>query len=157
VQIVEAAAPCRYALSSSSARVGSAGGSLAVTLQTLSGCGWTASTDSTWLTVRTGASGNASATIGFAVGAKAGGQRGGHAVIAGEPYVVTQDGASAPGQTPPPAPMPSPAPAPSPPPSSPAPPVTSPPGQGPGDGDGNAGGNEEGGDDKGKGKGKEDG
>src|SRR5262245_30379229 len=106
VQIVEAAAPCRYALSSSAARVGPGGGSLVVTLQTLTGCGWTASTDSGWLTVSTGTSGNASATIGLTAAANAGGERVGRVVIGGQPFVVTQDRAAAPGQAPPPSPPP---------------------------------------------------
>jgi hypothetical protein len=182
VQIVEAAAPCRYTLASATARVGATGGPLAVTLQTLTGCAWTASSDSGWLTLST-TNGNTSATIGLTVAANAGGERVGRALIGGQPYVVTQDAALAPGRTPPPTPPPSPAPtppsspapappaptppstpapappaptpAPSPPPSSPTPPVVSGPGQGD-DGDGNAGGND---DDKGKGKdkGKDDG
>src|SRR5215471_3764160 len=93
VQLVEAAAPCRYALSSSTAQVGYGGGSLAVTLQTLTGCGWTTSSDSSWLIVTTGASGNGSTTIAFAVAANAGGVRVGHALIAGQIFSVTQDAA----------------------------------------------------------------
>jgi Putative binding domain, N-terminal/Viral BACON domain len=145
VQLVQAAAPCRYALNSSAAHVGYGGGSLAVTLQTLSGCGWTTSSDSGWLMVTTGASGNTSATIGFSVSANAGAVRVGHALVGGQSFLVTQD--AAPAATPPPSPSPSP-----------APPAVSDPGHGATDPNGNGNGDKNGGNDKGKdngnGKGK---
>jgi hypothetical protein len=140
VQLVQAAAPCRYALSNSAASVGYGGGSLTVTLQTLSGCGWTTSSDSSWLMVTAGASGNTSAPIGFTVAANAGGVRIGHAFVGGQTFTVTQD--ARPPQTPPSAP-------------SPAPPSVSDPGHGSTDPNGNGKGKDDGKDNgKGKGKGK---
>ncbi|HET9833555.1 MAG TPA: BACON domain-containing protein, partial [Vicinamibacterales bacterium] len=58
VQLSQAAAPCRYALSSSAESVGYAGGTLSVTIQTFTGCGWATSSDSGWLMVTSNASGN---------------------------------------------------------------------------------------------------
>ncbi len=153
VQLVEAAAPCRFALSTSAAEIGSAGGSLAVTLQTLPGCGWTTSTDSGWLAVTSGATGNTSATIALTVAANTGDARVGHIVVGGQSFVVTQD--AAPGQAPTPSPVPTPspppAPTPTPPPAAapaptppPSPPSTSDPahgGSGIGKGNGNGQGN----------------
>src|SRR6185436_15814678 len=113
VQVSQAAAPCRYALNKSSDSAGYAGGTLAVALTTLTGCGWSASSDSGWLAITSNASGNASATIGLSVAANSGAQRIGHALIGGQPYTVTQ--AAAPPPPPPPAPSPSPTPSPPPP------------------------------------------
>jgi hypothetical protein len=99
VQLVEDPA-CSYALSGSAAEIGSGGGSLAVALQTSPGCVWTTSSDSGWLAITTGTSGNTSATIGFSVAANPGSLRVGHALIAGQSYAVTQAAASAPSPSP---------------------------------------------------------
>ena len=143
VQIVEAPA-CSYALSSSAAEIGSAGGSLAVALQTSSGCAWTASSDSGWLAVTTGTSGNTSATIVFSAAANPGSLRVAHALIGGQNYAVTQAAASAPSPSPVPSPTPPPAPVPIPP-STPIPSQPSPQPSDPAHGDnGNGNGNDNG-------------
>ena len=127
---------------------------LTVSLQTLPGCAWSSSIDSGWLAVTSSGSGNASATVGLAVAANAGVTRVGHAVIAGQSFVVTQGAAPAPASTPP---VSSPAP-------SPPPPIASDPGQGSGGDNGNGNRNDQGNDsgngndkgkDNGKGNGKE--
>ena len=51
------------ALSKTSDAVGYAGGTLSLTVTTLTGCGWSTSSDSGWL-VTNNASGNTSATVG---------------------------------------------------------------------------------------------
>jgi hypothetical protein len=126
VQLTQAAAPCRYALSKNVDTAASSGGPLSVAVTTLTGCGWTTSSDSGWLVISSNASGNASATVGLTVAPNGGGQRTGHALIAGQTYTVTQEAASAsppPPSSPAPSPSPTPAPAPAPTPSPPAPPV----------------------------------
>src|SRR5262245_44276582 len=45
LQVSQAAAPCRFTLSSAGGSVGASGGSLTVQLTTLTGCAWTATTD----------------------------------------------------------------------------------------------------------------
>jgi hypothetical protein len=109
VQLSEQAAPCRFSLSSNTSSIGNSGGALAVTVQTLTGCGWSTSSDSGWLVVAN-SSGNSTAVVGFRVAANDGPQRAGHAVIGGQPYTVVQDAgpppAPAPSPTPPPAPVP---------------------------------------------------
>jgi len=118
VQLSEQAAPCRFSLSGSSGSIGSGGGTLAVTIQTLAGCAWSTSSDSSWLVIAN-PNGNSTAVVSARIAANSGPQRVGHAVIGGQPYIVTQDAAAGPSPTP----TPSPAPAPTPPPT-PAPTVT---------------------------------
>jgi len=121
VQLSEQAAPCRFALSSSGNSISSSGGALAVTIQTLTGCGWSTSSDSGWLVI-SNPNGNSTALVSMRVAANTGAQRVGHAVIGGQPYVVTQDAVSGSAPVPTPSPTPAPTPAPSPAPSpSPAP------------------------------------
>jgi hypothetical protein len=117
VQLTQAAAPCRYSLNKTSDLAPYTGGALSVTLTTLSGCGWSTSSDVGWLAVSSNANGSASAVVGFTIGPNTGPQRTGHALIAGLGYTVTQDAAPASAPSPAPAPSPSPAPAPSPAPS----------------------------------------
>jgi len=114
VQLTQAAAPCRFALSKPSDVVPYTGGTLAVTISTLTGCGWSTSSDSPWLAVSSNANGNASAVVGFAVSANPGPERVGHALIGGQSYVVTQGAAPAPPPGPAPSPSPTPTPTPSP-------------------------------------------
>lgn len=117
VQVSQAAAPCRFALSKSSDSAGYTGGTLSVALSTLTGCGWSTSSDSGWLVITSNANGNASATIGLSVAANSGPERVGHTLLGGLSYTVTQGAApppSAPSPTPPPGPSPAPIPTPSP-------------------------------------------
>jgi hypothetical protein len=121
VQLSEQAAPCRFSLSSNTGSIANSGGSLAVTVQTLTGCGWSTSSDSGWLVVAN-PSGNSTAVVGVRIAANNGPQRVGHAVIGGQPYTVVQDAAAT---SPVPAPVPSPTPTPTPMPTPPPPIVPS--------------------------------
>ena len=114
LQLSQEAAPCRFALSSSGDAIGYAGGALSVTVQTFTGCGWSTASDSGWLAVSSNASGNSTAVVGFRVAANPGPVRVGRAVVGGQPYTVTQEGAPAPAPVPAPAPTPTPTPAPTP-------------------------------------------
>jgi uncharacterized protein DUF5666 len=107
VQLIEQAAPCRFSLSSSSSSIGYNGGALAVTVRTLTGCGWSTSSDSGWLVVAN-TSGNSTAVVSFRVAANDGPQPIGHAVVGGQPYAVVQD--AGPGAPPVPSPSPTPSP-----------------------------------------------
>jgi hypothetical protein len=60
VTLSESAAACRFALSRSSDRIGSAGGSVSVGVGTASGCGWAAFSDSGWMAIVSGHSGSTS-------------------------------------------------------------------------------------------------
>ena len=133
--IAQEPAPCRYELSQSNVRVSPAGGSLSVTLSTLPGCTWNASTRASWLRL-VNVSGTGPATVQFETEPNPGVQRTADAIVAGLPFTVAQDAlpptpplVPAPPTTtvPPPASPPAPtAPPPSAPPTTPAPPAPSP-------------------------------
>ena len=113
VQLSQAAAACRFALSRSSDDIGPKGGRLSVDVSTLSGCNWTATSGNNWITVSSGQSGNSNGTVGLTVAANTGASRVGRVNVAGQNYTVVQDAAPAP--LPAPTPSPTPAPAPQPP------------------------------------------
>jgi uncharacterized protein DUF5666/all-beta uncharacterized protein/BACON domain-containing protein len=113
----QAGAPCRYAITRGSDSIGATGGSLSFQLTTLAGCSWTASPDASWITIRSGGTGNASATVSLGIAANAGQSRVGHVNVAGQIYTVNQEAAAplpAPAPSPTPAPTPTPAPSPTP-------------------------------------------
>jgi hypothetical protein len=111
VQLSQQAAACRFSLSSNTGSVGYSGGSLAVTIQTLTGCGWSTSSDSGWLAAAN-SSGNSTGVVSFRVAPNSGPQRVGHAVVGGQPYTVIQDAGPIPVPLPAPTPVPTPAPTP---------------------------------------------
>jgi len=121
VEVKQSGAPCRYSLSRTRDAIGSAGGSVSVSVTTLSGCGWTATSRAPWITVTSGQTGNGNGTVALAITANGSvDQRAGDVDVSGQIFTVGQDGAAAP--APPVAPAPTPAPLPSPSPSpSPAP------------------------------------
>lgn len=117
VQLSQAPAPCRFALSRSNDAIGSGGGQLSVAVSTLSGCSWTATSGNNWIVVSSGQSGNSSGTVGLTVAVNNGSSRVGQVNVAGQNYTVAQDGAPAPPPptpAPPPTPNPTPTPAPGP-------------------------------------------
>jgi hypothetical protein len=127
----QSAAACRYSWNVSSLSVGFDGGLLQASLQTLTGCSWTASGDAAWLRITSGQSGTASGTVSVSADANTGAQRIAHVTAGGQSLTVTQEGAPAPpAPAPPPpsppAPTPTPAPTPPEPPQPPAPPPAPP-------------------------------
>jgi hypothetical protein len=126
VELRQDAAPCRYAIDPQDRRVDHAGGSITVSVETLSGCSWTAASSASWLSVTAGASGNASGTVTLLAAANTGSERVGRATIAGQTFTVVQSAQPPPAPGPPtPSPNPIPAPPPTP---EPAPPPAPPPG-----------------------------
>ena len=124
VAVSQAAAPCTYALGRSQDTIGPAGGSLSVSITTLSGCAWNAATQAPWIAIRSAQNGNASATVALDVAANSvASSRVGEVNIGGQVYSVNQSAAlPPPPPTPTPTPTPpSPAPAPTPAPPTPAP------------------------------------
>ena len=79
---------------------------MTVGLVTLSGCGWSASATDSWLTVVSGATGNANGTVTLRVAANTGSSRVGHATIGGQVFTVSQSGSSGGPEPPAPAPPP---------------------------------------------------
>ena len=63
-----------------------------VHVTTISGCAWTATSNASWLTIRSGASGNGTGDVTFDVAANPGGVRTGTLTIADRTLLVTQQG-----------------------------------------------------------------
>ncbi len=119
VDVNQSAAACRYSWNVSSLSVGFGGGSLQANVQTLTGCNWTASSDSAWLRITSGQSGTANGTVVLSIDANPGPQRIAHVTAGGQSLTVAQDGAPPPAPPaltpPPPTPPAPPTPAPAPP------------------------------------------
>lgn len=84
---------CSYALSSPSETVASGGGSDSVNVIAGSGCSWTSTSNASWLTITSGASGTGNGTVGFTAAAHTGPARSGTLTIAGRTFTVNQGGA----------------------------------------------------------------
>jgi hypothetical protein len=103
----QAAAPCTYSIAPLEASIGAGGGSLSITVTTLTGCPWSSISNAPWIAIFWGASGTASATVELAVGANGGSARNGTVSVAGRTLTARQiNGAAAPPGPPPPAPAP---------------------------------------------------
>ena len=119
ITVAQEAAPCRYDLSSSSARVSAAGGDVAVSVGAVAGCGWTAASEASWVRIVQGR-GTGDGRAEFDVEVNSGGGRTASVSIAGLVFRIEQ--AAAPTTPTPPPPTPTPAPAPTPPAPTPTPP-----------------------------------
>src|SRR5262245_24680183 len=84
--------PCTYVLSATSLNVTSGGGSPTVDVTTGSTCTWTATSNASFITVASGASGTGNGTVTLNVAANAGTTRSGTVTIAGQTVTVTQTG-----------------------------------------------------------------
>lgn len=82
---------CSFSLSSNSQTFGASGGSGTVNVITTSGCGWAASSNASFITVTSGASGTGNGVVGFTVASNTGATRTGTLTIAGQTYTVTQN------------------------------------------------------------------
>jgi len=116
VQVAQDPAPCRFALSANAAHAGADATTVSVTVDTVAGCSWNATSHVVWLTPKP-ANGSGPATIQIAVAANGGSSRAGDVAIGDQSLTVNQDAAPAPPPPPPPAPSPAPTPSPSPSPS----------------------------------------
>jgi Viral BACON domain len=82
---------CSFSLSPSSQSFDSAGGTGTVSVQASSNCSWTATSNVTWISVTSGASGTGNGTVVFQVQANITGQaRTGSLTIAGQTFTVDQ-------------------------------------------------------------------
>lgn len=102
LQLSQAGAPCRYALSRTQDSISAGDGSLSVSVSTTGGCAWTASSSSAWISITSGSTGNGPGTVSLRVAANTGPQRVGQVNVAGETYTVTQAAASGGNPGPPP-------------------------------------------------------
>ncbi|HNG32164.1 MAG TPA: BACON domain-containing carbohydrate-binding protein [Blastocatellia bacterium] len=91
--VTQSAAGCTYSLSPTGRSHSVSGGTDSVTVNTGSGCAWTAVSNAGWLTITAGASGNGSGTVNYSVAANPGtSSRAGTLTIAGQTFNVFQSG-----------------------------------------------------------------
>jgi hypothetical protein len=88
--VVQDPAPCRYTVSPTSTAVSAAGGTLTISVGTLTGCAWTAAPDASWITVTANGSGNRAGTVAVAVAPNTGPLRRGTVNIGGEGVSIEQ-------------------------------------------------------------------
>ena len=89
--LTQGAALCLYSLSSTNATPAAAGGTLTVNVTALTGCTWTAVSNTSWATVTGGASGTGNGTVTIAVAANTSSlSRTGSVMIAGQAFTITQ-------------------------------------------------------------------
>ncbi len=91
---VTAVAPCTYTLNPSAGSSPSSGGTGSFSVSTASACSWTAvASDTTWITITSGASGTGSGTVSYTIAANGtGSARNGTITINGQIYSITQFG-----------------------------------------------------------------
>jgi hypothetical protein len=104
VTITQAATPCTYTVDPTSISAGAAASTGTVNVASQSGCAWTATSNVSWITVTSGASGSGSGATGYSIAANAGTSgRTGTLTVAGRSVSIVQTAASG-GSEPPPAP-----------------------------------------------------
>jgi Putative binding domain, N-terminal/Viral BACON domain len=81
---------CGYDVTPTSRSVAAGGGSSTFSVATAATCAWTAVSQSSWITVTSGAAASGNGTVGFTVAANPGAARSGTILIAGENVTVTQ-------------------------------------------------------------------
>jgi hypothetical protein len=81
---------CSFSISPDSQNVPASGGSGSVSVASANGCGWTARSNVSWITIRSGTSGNGNGTVGFNVVGTTGPARSGTMTIAGRTFTVNQ-------------------------------------------------------------------
>ena len=89
----EAQVNCSYSINPTGQSFTAGSGANSVSVTTPAGCAWTAASNSAFVTVTSGASGNGNGTVGYSVAANAGAsQRAGTLTIGGQTFTVTQAG-----------------------------------------------------------------
>ncbi len=87
---------CSYSISPTNQSFAANGGTGSTNVTTQANCAWTATSNASWLTITSGASGNGSGTVGYSVAANtAATQRTGTLTVAGQTFTVTQAGSTA--------------------------------------------------------------
>jgi pseudomonalisin len=92
--VKQAAQACAFTLSASSANLAAGGGTYAVQVTAGGGCAWKASSNASWMTVKSGASATGAGGVSYTVAANTGAARTGTLSIADQTFSVTQSGAT---------------------------------------------------------------
>jgi len=88
---ISQSAPCNYSLSQNNVTMEKAGGTGTVSVNTQSGCAWTAVSNVSWITITGGPTGTGNGTVNFTVAANTtGNDRNGTLTIAGRTFTVTE-------------------------------------------------------------------
>ena len=99
---------CSSTITPTSQNVAATGGTGTVAVSEQGGCGWTASSQASWITVTSGSTGTGNGSVTFNVAANTGASRSGSLTIAGRAFSVAQAGVSGSPAPPPPSPPPAP-------------------------------------------------
>ncbi|HEX4593364.1 MAG TPA: hypothetical protein VH157_03770, partial [Bryobacteraceae bacterium] len=87
---------CSYAIAPQSVTVPAGGATQSVSVVATNGCAWTASSNASFLSITSGASGSGSGSVSYQVAANSGATRSGTLTIAGQTFTVTESGTAAP-------------------------------------------------------------
>jgi len=90
ITVTQEAAPCRFTVSPLNSSVSASASNVSLTVETLTGCSWTAATQTPWIHVASGGSASASGPVAIAIDANAGGARSGTLTVAGETVTINQ-------------------------------------------------------------------
>ena len=83
---------CAFSLSSASGSAPAGGGSGSFDVKTANGCAWAASSNASWLTISSGATGSGNGTVGYTAAANTGPQRSATITAGGQTFTLTQSG-----------------------------------------------------------------
>jgi hypothetical protein len=81
---------CNYSISPNNAQLSAGGGNTTVNVTSIIGCGWTAASNVSWISVTMGNTGNGNGTVSLAVQPNTGIARTGTVSIAGQTFTITQ-------------------------------------------------------------------
>ncbi len=95
-RVSQMGAACQFDLTPRTQNVAAGTATGAVAVSAPAGCAWTATSNDTWITISSGATGSGDGSVGFAVGANSGAARIGTIVIGGQTFAVTQSSPTAP-------------------------------------------------------------
>ena len=90
IAIAQAAAPCTIGVAPTSLNVPSSGGGASVTVTVRSGCAWTASGGTSWMSIASGSQGNGNGTVALQIAANGGDARSGTITVAGTTVAIAQ-------------------------------------------------------------------
>ncbi len=82
---------CTYSINPTEQEIDEEGGSVTVAVSAGAGCGWTATSNESWITITEGATGSGNGTVRFNVESTSGKKRTGTLTIAGRTFKVDQD------------------------------------------------------------------
>ncbi|MEW6209454.1 MAG: BACON domain-containing carbohydrate-binding protein [Acidobacteriota bacterium] len=85
-----ASAGCTYSISPTNNSVGAASGSGTVDVTSQTGCSWTASSNATWISITSGASGAGNGTVSYSFNGNTGAARSGSITVAGQTFTLNQ-------------------------------------------------------------------